>query len=144
MQSRAERCCSRQCLQIPTCDGVVSELALRASALLPTAVTCDLSCHNPTHAFRLQEELLRSIASLNARLAIAEEGGTLRAAATRDDELKEALRAMERRLEMREFRWAAAAAAALPRVMTLPSCSRSPFRPKFGVAGVSGEERVHQ
>jgi len=49
-----------------------------------------------------REELLRSIASLNARLAIAEEGGTLRAAATRDDELKEALRAMERRLEMRQ------------------------------------------
>jgi hypothetical protein len=37
-------------------------------------------------------------------VAIAEEGGVVRAAAARDDELKQALKAMERRLEMREFR----------------------------------------
>ena len=51
-----------------------------------------------------QEELLRCIASLNARLAIAEEGGAVRVAAARDEELKQALKAMERRLEMRELR----------------------------------------
>ena len=50
-----------------------------------------------------QEELLRCIASLNARLAIAEEGGAVRVAAARDEELKQALKAMERRLEMREL-----------------------------------------
>jgi hypothetical protein len=37
-------------------------------------------------------------------VAIAEEGSVVRAAAARDDELKQALKAMERRLEMREFR----------------------------------------
>jgi hypothetical protein len=53
--------------------------------------------------------MLKCIASLNARLAIAEEGGVVRVAAARDDELKQALKAMERRLEMREFYCMAAA-----------------------------------
>jgi hypothetical protein len=79
-----------------------------------------------------QEELLRYIASLNARLAIAEEEGAVQVAAVRDEELKQALKVMERRLEMRELRL-------LPCFM-LMQLMRAICRPTFGISGVKGEE----
>jgi hypothetical protein len=81
----------------------------------------------------LQEELLRCIASLNARLAIAEEGGVVRVASARDDELKQALKAMERRLEMRAYlRKDCAAFRATSDVCVC--------RPEFGVPGIQGQK----
>ena len=52
-------------------------------------------------------------------MAIAEEGGVVRVAAARDDELKQALKAMERRLEMREFLVVAAAPSGEVELMRL-------------------------
>ena len=56
----------------------------------------------------------------------------MRVAAARDDELKQALKAMERRLEMRKFECVVAA----PCSQVELKCAFC--RPKFGLAGVKG------